>query len=365
MKTKSFLFSLILVAGLIGFNSCKDDDPSPLTQEEANVAIDDSQAQYVAATTEISESQGYKIQDQIDNMYLPFDSYSKSKKMLKNLKVDPEKLKQVTEKLYKQVKSNDLNFNFGFISDVEDIEFSDFAGTWDWSNGEFVKTSSSPTDEIIFNFPYPIENATNNAKLTYYDCTVHSTYGFITGIKGKIEIGGTEVFSFVYDLNYSTSEISSNLNVEFGAFEMISAFSIKETSISESMTLKKDGSLLYKQSAKISFEEKTDDIAITIDAKMTIASLEFRMKITFNYSEIDQLDDPNDYISLSLYTTDGAKVGDFIFVYNSADDYYTLYFVYTSGEQVPMEQIMSLFGDRLEGFYSELFEFIYMLGDYK
>ncbi|MGE0078060.1 MAG: hypothetical protein AB7S48_09390 [Bacteroidales bacterium] len=370
MKAK--LLSLILLVGLIGFNSCqKDDDPSPLTQEEAVVAIEDSQDQYETATTEISNNSGYKIQDQLSDMYLPFSSYyksSKSKSSLLSPKIDTDKLKLVASKLFKQSKSDDLNFDFNFIYDIEDIDFSDYAGTWNWSNSEFVKTSNTPTDKIILNFPYPMENSTNNATLTYYDCTVNSTYGFITGIKGKIEVSGSEVLSFELSSKFSSSEISSTVSVKFGSYSLANVFSLQESSLSASVTVKKDGAILYKQSAKITFKETSSDILFIIEAKMIIASLEFRVDMEVNYSDIGQLESmsPNDYMSISLYTTGGAKVGDFKFVYDNESQNWELYFVYTTGVEVSSDELMSLFGDRLYGFYGEIvYDLLGELLDYK
>lgn len=355
MKTKSFLFSLILVAGLIGFYSCEDDDPSPLSKENAEVAIDESEGEFVAVSNEIAADNGYKVQAQLDGMYLPF-GYSKSASFLKSTKYDISKLKAKVDQVFKQKKSGDLNFNFNFIYALTDLDdYTYYTGTWDWTNGEFVKTSTSPSNEIVLNFPYPSDNSINNAQLRYYDINIGLT---AMGFKGTIKVSNTTVFSFDLSATYSDTKMSGAMNIAFGNFTMNFTESVSESSTSyvfaSTTILKKDGKVVYKENANVTITEEK----VVIEANMTVASIEFRVKISFDWDDQNNIStNPNDYIKMSLYTTGGAKIGDFVYVYNSTYQYWDLYFVYTDGTQVAVETALPYLYERFGGFFGNLLDF--------
>ncbi|BDX39373.1 hypothetical protein CYCD_27280 [Tenuifilaceae bacterium CYCD] len=355
MKTKSFLFSLILAVGLIGFYSCEDDDPSPLNKEKAEVAIDESEGEFVAVSNEIATDEGYKVQAQLDDMYLPFE-YSKSASLLKSSKYDIAKLKAKIAETLKCKETGDINFNFDFIYALMDLDdYTYYTGTWDLTNGEFVKTSASPSDEIVLNFPYPSGNTTNNATLRYYDIK----FGLSSiGFKGTIKVNSNTVLSFGLSASVSDTKMSASMNVEFGKFEMSFTESASESSSSyvfaSTSTLKKDGDVVYKVNAKITMTQED----VVIEANMTVASLEFRLKIDLNSDELQNIGtlDRNDYVKMSLYTTGGAKIGDFVQVYNSTDQRWNLYFVYTDGTQVAIETALPQLGGIFDDFYRELYD---------
>lgn len=52
MKTKSFLFSLFLLAGLVGFNSCSDDEDEQLAQADAEEVIVQADTDFGTYSTE-------------------------------------------------------------------------------------------------------------------------------------------------------------------------------------------------------------------------------------------------------------------------------------------------------------------------
>lgn len=362
MKTKTLLLGLILMVGLFAFNSCeKDDDPSPLTQEEAVVAIDDSEEQFIIASNEIATNAGYKVQDQLEGMYLPFGSSYKSNSTLKFRDADIKQFKQKATEFFKANKGGeDLNFDFDFIFDMADANFQSYTGTWNWSGNYFVKAETNPANEIVLNFPYPSSNATNNATLRYYSYQLsNSSISF----KGTITVDKVEVLSFSLSATFSETKMSGTLTVKFGNYEMLFTENMTSSTTSyvasTSTTLQKSGKALYKESTKVTLKRVSDtDVSVVVEAKLIISSLEFRMKLSFKLSELETIEnkDPNTYLQMSLYSTGGAKIGDFKYKYNSTYKEWDIYFVYTNGVEVNVETEMPRIAARLLDFFGGLFD---------
>lgn len=365
MKTKSLLMGLMLLFGTIGFISCEK-DPAPLTQQEADTEITDANSQVTATTLEISNTEGYKVQSQLLELGLPFeDEYYKKNSFFSKNRYSLEKVKEPAFNFFNS-KSEGIDFDFEHFLE---IDFTENVGTWTWTNGVWVHTATS-NDKIIVKFPYPLNNSTNNATLTYYDYTTKLIYGesVPTGLKCKIEIGTTEVFSFVFTANIpSVTEFSSKLDVKFGKFNVIgeesyNASSTSKIEMTHSFTLKNDGTTIYRESADYTMTPKENqDLHIVINAKLRILSLEFRMKMEFDFSQMfgDVMVNPNDIVSMSLYTSDGAKVGTFTFKYNSSYEDWDLYFVYTNGTEVAAQTVFEEIGYMLDGFWDTIFEQIF------
>ncbi len=360
MKAKLLFFGLFLLAGLIGFNSCDDDDPAALNQEEAEVAIDESNAQYQEVYDGILADNGYKVQDQLGDMILPFNSVRKSAapSSLLNWK---DNLDAAFSSSIKGVEVQEIDFDFRFIYAIG-RNYAEYYGTWIW-NGSTWDHTASPADQIVLSFPYPFVSKTaNNATLTYYDFSSTTTS---LSYKGKIELSSVEVLSFSASMSEGTSKYSESLTVRFGVFELVQEESEEESltqySAVHSFTITKSGAEVYKQYGTISATRTTDkDAHVVIEAKQRIASLEFRIKLDFNTSDMAAFEsgtvDVNEFAKLSLYTTGGAKVGDFKFVYNSNIQDWDLYFVFSNGTEVAAEEVLAALYVRFWGFFIMLVE---------
>lgn len=352
----------MFVAGVIGFSACEKDDAAPLNKEEAQQEIQTSEAQVSTINSEITNSEGYKVQAELINIGLPFDyNYYKMPEISKNSSEFVENLKAKLNVISKQ-KSGDFDFNFDYLVD---LSFEENVGTWTWTADGWQHTST-PTNEIIVMFPYPATNATNNAKLTYYDYTTKLVYGekYPTGLKCKIEIGTQKVFSFVYSASIpSLLKQSSSLVIEFGKFSVISEESFDASSTSKllmngSFTVKKDGSIVYKQSASIAMTPKGDqDMHVLIIAKLRFLTLEFRIKIEYDLSQLNsETFNFANVLEMSLYTIDGAKVGVFKFIYSTTEQKMILYFIYNDGTQIPAYEAFDKLGYILENFWYEVLD---------
>lgn len=362
MKTKSLLFILILFVGLIGFNACQKDDeaPAPLTKEEADVALSESDGQFVAISGEIGENEGYNVQSYIDDLDLPF--YGQPVKASKFVKYNNKELKGIVEKFTANNKSRDFDFNFGFIYALYDVyDVSEIFGTWDYTDGSFVKSSTTPSNGIILNFPYPYDNTSNNARLTYSDFKLLE--GEVLSFKGKVEVDDVSVFTFSLTTKYSFTEFTQTLITSFGDFEfsLVSYMTFNQDYFiyKYTNTLKKLDKVVYKEYSKIKVDSETEDV--TIEAAQTIGKLEFRFKLkSINGTFENFYQTPNDYLTMSLYTTGDAKIGDFVYVYNVEQQNWDLYFEYTDGTQVALNSLELSLEYRLWGFFEWL-----LWGDYE
>lgn len=369
MKTKSLLLSLLLVVGIIAINSCsKDDDPAPLSQEDAVIAIDDANADFEATTTDLQTNDGYELQQQLYDMYLPFYGYYKaSKKIYGN--VDVKTLKEKTSNYFKSSKVEDVEFHFEYLFD---IYFEDYTGTWEWTNGEFVKTSESPANEIVAKFPF--NSDTNNATLRYYDYKYNSDTEQMTGLKCEIKVGSEVKLLVVYSASMSESmtsfSMSQKYDATFGQYNYVQDVSMSasgsETSakatVNGSVTIKKSGETKYRESVNFVMNFSDQNASYVYDARLLISNIEIRLKMEFDADEAEDIYygsvDPSEYIQMSIYTASGAKVGDFKF--KEVNGEWMPYFVFSDGTEVSAEEALGTIFGRMGSFYEDLFELMYI-----
>lgn len=370
MKTKSLLLSLILVVGVLAFNSCsKDDDPAPLTQENAELAIDDANADFEAVSADLVTSDGYKLQDQLYDMGLPFSYTKKStKKAFGN--IDVEALKANVSKSFKATKGGDINFDFDYFFD---INFDEYKGTWEWSNGEFTKTLPTPEDKIVVKFPYPYNNATNNATLTYSDYKYNSSTEMMTGLKCEIKVGDVVKLSIVYSGSYSESmtsmSMSQKYDATFGVYNFLQEVSASgsgtqtsfKVNVNASVTLKKSGEIKYRESVNFAMSGNQTKMNFVFDARLRLSNLELRLNMAFDSDNAETLfnpeSDPNQFIKMAIYTAGGAKVGDIKF--KKVEGEWMPYFVYSNGTEVSADEALGMMFDRMGNFFEDLFDLMY------
>ncbi len=368
MKTKSLLLSLILVVGVLAFNSCsKEDDPAPLTPENAELAVEDANADYETTTTDLLANDGYALQEQLYDMYLPFYNTKKvSKKTFGN--VDVEALKEKASNYFNSSKRESFNFHFNYLFE---IYFEGSTGTWEWNGEGFDHTSDLPADQIVAKFPYNSE--TNNATLRYYDYKYNSDYEEMTGLKCEIKVGTEVKLLIVYSASYggsmSSFSMSEKYDATFGVFNYTENMSFSgsrsETSskinINASGTLKKSGEVKYGQSVNFVVTTAQQSANFVYDARLRISNLELRVKMAFSSDEAEIIfnseSDPNEYLQMSIYTAGGAKVGDFKF--NKVEGEWMPYFVYSDGTEVTAAVALGMLNGTMNNFMGDLFELMY------
>ncbi|MEW5846185.1 MAG: hypothetical protein AB1777_07970 [Bacteroidota bacterium] len=350
----------LLMAGMFAFVACDKDDAKDLNKDEAQQQITNAEQELQTKSNEIVATDGYKIQEYFaTQLTSPF--YSKSN-------VSKSIVPSSFQKAYELTRQNMLleNPEIEFYFDNFIIEFfDDVKGTWTWTSTGWTH-ETTPTDKVILKFPYPANNTTNNVTITYYDFTTTLVYGenIPTGIKVKIEYNNTQVFTLAYSATIANMmQYSQKVDVTFGPFaisneESFDASVNNKVLYSKNFTFKKDGKLFYSEVANLTMtliNEQSANVLIT--ATQVIGNLEFRLKIETNTSQLET-GNPNDFVSLSLYTTGGDKVGDFVFVEEEGD--WVLYFKFNSGEQVKAETLMPLVSERFNSFINDLFSNLYV-----
>lgn len=359
MKTKRIKLFALLMVGMFVFVACDKDDTKDLSKEEAQQQITNAEQELLTKSDEIVATDGYKVQEYFATQ-LPSPFYVKSD-------VSKSVVPSRFQKAYELTRQNLLleNPEIEFYFDYFIIEFfNEVKGTWTWTPDGWTH-ESTPTDKVILKFPYPANNATNNVTITYYDFTTTLVYGETvpTGLKVKIEKDGTQVFSMVYSATIANMmKYSTKVTVTFGPFEISNEESFdasvnNKVLYSKNFTFKKDGKLFYSEDADLTITVVSEQSAnILITAKQIIDNLEFRLKIEANTSELET-GNPNDLASLSIYTTSGDKLGDFVWVLEGED--WVLYFKFNNGEQVKAETLMPLVVERFNSFIDDLFSNLY------
>lgn len=355
MKMKRFTLFALFLAGMVSFVACEKDDTKDLNKDEAQQQITNAEQELLTKSGEIVATDGYKVQEYFATQ-LPSPFYLKSN-------VSKSFVPSRFQKAYELTRQNLLleDPEIEFHTDYFIIEFfNDVKGTWTWTPDGWTH-ESTPTDKVIVKFPYPANNATNNVTITYYDFTTTLVYGETvpTGIKVKIEKDGNQVFSLSYSATITNLlKHSTKVEIAFGAFTLTAQESL-DLSINnkfyygKDFEFKKSGKLFYGEIADLTSTFTTDSTAnVSITAKQIIGNLEFRLKIEANTSELET-GNPNDLASLSLYTTSGDKVGDFVWVLEGED--WVLYFKFNNGEQVKAETLMPLVAERFYSFIDDLF----------
>lgn len=353
MKMKRLQMFALLMAGMIAIVSCDKDDPKDLSKEEAQLLINNAEKDLQARMDEIAATDGYKIQAHFGRMITPFDT--KSLPTQEENATLAQKLLSAASQNFLQ-KNSELEFYFEkfLISNFNEVK-----GTWSWTPNGWNR-ELTPTDKVILKFPYPQSSATNNVTITYYDfsSTLLNGQTVPTGIKARIEYNGKQVFTLAVSITITNMlKRSVKFDIAFGpftiSFEDSFDASVNNKVLYEKNSVgKKDGKAFYGENANVSLTIVSNQSAdILITAKQFIGKLEFRIKLEANTSQFENMN-PNDLAALSLYTTSGDKLGDFVFV--NENDEWVLYFKFNNGERVKAETLMPLMFERLSYFFNDL-----------
>ena len=355
MKMKRFTLLALLMAGMFAFVSCeKDEDTKDLSKDESEQQITIAEQDLETKSTEIVATDGYKIQAYYGQMPSPF--------WYKTLTAKSEK-PSVAQKMLDVVRSNSLLQNeieFYFY-DFIIYNFNDVIGTWTWNPGtQSYDYTNTPTDKVVVKVPYPATSTTNNVTVTYYDFTTTPIDGETvpTGLKVKIEYNGNQVFTLAYTGSYiDWYKYSYKIDVAFGQFTISEEESYDESDTDfgyvGNFIFKKDGKTFYSENLNYTATLLTNQsVDFLVTGTQVIGNLEFRMRLEGNSADLET-GDPNDFLSLSLYTTGGDKVGDFIFKQENLE--WVIYFKFNTGEEVLAETLMPEISELLSDFITNMF----------
>jgi len=358
---------LLAIAGIMIFASCKKDEstPAPLSTEEATIAINAVDGDYTTIMTEIDALTGKQSIEAVTSLGLPAPMRAPQR---------PTSYKSHIQQVFKQSQIKGEGF-FPF----EYFDFEYYKGTWQYADGSWTKTLNTPTDKAVFLFNF--NGGTNNGTLTYWGYTEKTatlmgmSTTFMTQLNAKIEISGrtdNPVLTWKYTASGtgSASSIAAKMTFEYnvGAFTRINSFSLNlsggQSAVSFTMAwldeVKKEGVIAYSNSFSISASVNATGFNASITAKFRIKDIVIKYLITLDENTNIDNGDPSQYMKVSIWTIDGAKVADVVFHYENLE--YVPYFKFKDDSEVLITEYLS------EGLYSDLgyfmeniFKFFFMI----
>lgn len=340
MKTRKKL-ALLALASFCIFASCKDDEVSPLTAEEALVAIQSADDEFVSVRGEVFATPGMMAQEAIYDLGLPFWPPSKSFAMNNFNSFDFEKdIAQFAEG------------KGGYGPDYLYFPFNEYVGTWEKEEGVWTKVSATPTDKIVVEFSF--NGGVDNATLTYYD---HQTkpvpYAgkgvetYISQLKSKIEIDGqtNPVMTWVYTANQTLAGGNIKKVTTYGSiFTLTEQMSVNtatsgKVSVNASFEVKKNGGVIFSKSFEMTLEGMTktfgESYSINVTAKVRIFNVVIYYTIAINQDT--NTSNPGNFMTITLKLTNGAKVADVVFEGQDNEPY----FKFSDGTKVKIMEILS------------------------
>jgi hypothetical protein len=330
MKTKTLL-SLMVIAVVLIFASCKKDDPSPLTKQEAQTAITSVDGSYNTVKAEYDATTGVLVQETIYNLTLPFDAPKKAPARPESIKKD---LIRTIKPAFAKASSDEfIYFNFPL-----------YVGTWTYNTGTSTWThTSTPTDQVVIKFSY--NGGTNNGTLTYYDYQTKTANGeaYISQLKAKVDLDGqtsNPVMSWVYTASKGLTNGSVTFVYNLGAFTQTESFSAdivisnisSKMNFSLSFEIKKNGAVIYSTSANVAMSGNQNTYNATINAQVRI--LDIIIKWDIDMDNTTNTDNPNNFMKVSVWKTNGAKVADIIMEYDVTTGEYVPKFKFADGSTV-------------------------------
>lgn len=358
MRTKNLLM-LSAIAGIMTFASCKKDEtPAPLTKVEAETAFTTVEGDYNTIKTDYSSSVGLSVLEAISNLDITFEIPSKA----------PAKLESIQKDFLKTTKAGGHDPNYMTFA------FNEHVGTWTKVNGVWQRTSPLPSNQVVIVFSY--KGGTNNATLTYYDFATQkydsgeNLASYISQLKAKVVLPeSTEpVMSWVYTASRTLMGGNTTFVYTLGKYthtekysmrNSLSASSVK-TTIYSLFELKKDGEIVFANTYDIlintSLLGKTaNPYTINIYAKLRIMNIVVRWDIEINEDTIIN-GNPANYMKVSVWTTNGAKVADIAFKANTNGGY-DEYFEFSDGTQAPVSNYLKKLYTEIEDFVESFMTF--------
>lgn len=338
MKTKTLL-SLLALAGTMFFASCEK-DPSPLSKEEAVTKLTSVSTDFAAATSEFNVTPGKMVQSAFD--VLPPAFTGAPKKVASRID-DPNNELINSIKPYLSKTNGD-----GFMDFFLDFEFTTNAGTWTYNANTGWSRNPNSTDKIILVFPYNGGTAT----FTYseYQTKTIGSETYLSHLKFTAVLSGqtTPVNAWEYTANRTLTGGSAKFVYSIGKFTKTEAYtlnlSISETAWKMSFTmlveLKKEGSVIFSQSATVVMNEGQTGSTGAIIAKLRVMDIVIEYRITQD-PNTNMDGDPSKYMTVTVSTAGGAKIADVVFLYDNTSQQWLPNLKYADGTIVPVKDALN------------------------
>lgn len=320
---------LLAVAGIMTFASCKKDEvPTPLTKEEAEVVLTTTDMKYTIVSEELDNSTEVAVMAAASGLSLPFGTPTKA----------PASVETVQKDFMKAFKSSSTKDYDNSISELYYFDLAANVGTWNYVDGTWINTPGG--DKVIFIFSYG--QGIDNGKLTFsgYESKTYNdgegTTPYISKLTATVEIVGETNPVASWNYTATISLLSSDIQYVYnlGAFTKTIAAAYKTSLTQTGVTtnasmlyeLKKDGEILLAQSANAVVNFGQTGYSYVVNAKFRVSDIVVKYNINVD-ENTDTQGDPDNYMTISVWTTDGAKIADVVF--ELLDTEYVPYFKFT------------------------------------
>ncbi|HPI46177.1 MAG TPA: hypothetical protein PLH91_13160 [Tenuifilaceae bacterium] len=351
MKTTKII-ALLALAGFCFFPSCKDDDVSPLTAEEAKVAIASADDEFVSIKGEVFASPGMMAQEAVYGLGLPFNPPMKS-----FMKFNLDQMEPLND--VAQFAESKGGYGPGYLY----FPFNEYVGTWEYEEGVWTKVLATPTDKIVVEFSF--NGGTDNATLTYSDYqTKPVPYAgkaeetYISQLKAKIDIDGqtNPVMTWVYTANRTLTGGTVKTVTTYGsAFTLTQQMTVNASTsgvvtIDSMFEVKKSSDVVYSKSFEMTITgvAKTNVVSYTVNATAKVQIFDVVIYYTIVLNQDTDTSNPGNFMTVTLKLTNGAKIADVVFEGPENDPY----FKFSDGTTVAVPELLS------EDLFYELGEFM-------
>lgn len=346
MKTKNLLM-LLAMAGILIFASCKKESssPDPLSKTEAEATFTQAESDFNAVTDGIDNIEALELQANFDNFF------SAKKVAQLNNSID----KQVLDKApYFFTKGKDFD-DFPYIG----VNINNLHGTYTYST-EWSLTSSEPTDKLVLIMPY---GESGTATLTYsnYETKTIGDYSYTSRLKAELKLSTSSmpIMSWEYTQLRTTNGYNYKFVYTIGDYTKTSTYShegtgnvkpiIYTSKTSRSIEWRKNGEVIYAKSLDYSYtSDGQQGYTVSVDSKFRVKNIVIKWTIDFNDTTVSG--NINDIIKITVWTVDGAKVGDIIFKLPETKVEYVPYIVFNDDTEVALNNYLTAFGEELYNF---------------
>jgi len=349
MKTRNLLALLTLVS-IVVFSSCKKDNsmPDPLSKTEAEAAFTAAETDFNDVTNQFEAQTALNILNAFESVEYPSPAKS----------IDYPKI--FTSKDLKHLPSA-LKSGLDFIGDTNPKvlqNFNTLKGTWTYSTG--WSHTTEPTDKVVLIIPFG-DGGTATLTFSEYQTKTVGEESYTSHLKAEYKISShsTPAMTWVYSATRTVTSFSYKFVYTIGEYTKTKTYTndgliIKSNptsgKISWSVVWEKNNSVIHARSysKNIVFNaDQSEDIAI--NANYRVKDIVVKWRIEYNSISTDR-SNPNNYITITVWNVNMAKIADIIFKIPVAKSEYVLYIVFNDGTEVPLSSYIEMLYGILYGY---------------
>jgi hypothetical protein len=352
MNTNRIKLLSILLSAVVLVTSCNKDDETPLSADDAQVAMAAVDTELANELEDLSQAKGFTALEALAGLSGAGDPFplGRTKEARKNPASHVRKAVVSLDRMIEGPTQGDQ------IAGDEPFNYSQNKGVYEWnpSIADFEKTGSSDIIEIRF----PTEGSnTNNAvfRLTNYaeEATPDGDEAYSpTIIEATLDVDNVKEASLSVDVEYVGDGTDEPKFADISYF--VNPYTIdvdlddRQTSTTTfSQYLSKGSDKLIGWSLTATYQGLKPEKNISkLVGTFQLGSVVFTIEVNAP-TDLNQVDDYNDLIKISI-TVDGKSAGNVVWVSDSASPEPVPYVEYSDGSKEPLAGIFESLAQSLE-----------------